>query len=386
MQYTALGFDPAPGEPDAGREMVRKLRTATEALSRIDSVVSGSATADWSGRTATAFQGLVGDELRPRVHEAYSSFDRATRALDTWVVNLDGYRERARALEAEADAAKSSAASARTRAANVPDLADDADATAAANHAADVRNASAAVDTADGVLSDVLRRAHDLASEATANATTAAAALETAMSLAPDAPGLLDRIGGALEGVGDFLADAVTFVKENWWDILHRVVNIASTVLSIASIFFPALAPFALGFAIADVAMSGWDALHGRPGAKEAFAAGALGLVGGFAVGKLIGAFTQAAGPALANGPFRSVASGALATAGPAGANAASQAGSAAAALTYNPAYGPALTGYMVAKAKDASDARDGIVSLIGGNTYYDSSLSENWRKIRGHA
>uniref|UniRef100_A0A942SYL8 WXG100 family type VII secretion target n=1 Tax=Neobacillus citreus TaxID=2833578 RepID=A0A942SYL8_9BACI len=383
MQYDALGFDPAPGEPDAGREMVRRLRAATEALGRIDGVVSGSATQDWHGQAATAFQGLLAEDLQPRVREAHGSFERATRALDTWVSNLDGYRERARALEAEAETAKASVASAHARADGVQDLPDDADDAARAQHASDVRGATAAVNTADSALADVLRRAHALAAEATSNATTAAAALETAMSLAPDAPGLLDRIGDALDGIGDFLADAITFVKENWWDILHRVVNIASTVLSIASIFFPALAPFALGFAIADVAMSGWDALHGRPGAAEAFATGALGLVGGFAVGKLIGAFTQAAGPVLANGPFRAVASGAVATAGPGGAAAASQAGTAAAALTYNPAYGPALTGYMVAKAKDATDARDGILSLIGGNTYYDSSLSDSWRKIR---
>ena len=57
------------------------------------------------------------------------------------------------------------------------------------------------------------------------------------MKVAPDEPGLLDRIGGALEGIGEFLGDVIEFVKDNWWDILHKLVNLAATVLSIASIF-----------------------------------------------------------------------------------------------------------------------------------------------------
>ncbi len=369
--YEALGFDPAPGDPGRGQDMARRLRAATDALAQMERTLGGDGAGEWEGHTATAFYGLVDEELKPRVTEAHQSFSSATRALDRWLTDLDDFQQRARSLELEAEAARADLASAQSAVDALGDAPTDPDELEKHQEKATARGES--LTSSQGALDDILRRANTLAGEATASASAAAGALDTAMNVAPDEPGLLDRIGGALEGIGEFLGDVIEFVKDNWWDILHKLVNLAATVLSIASIFFPALAPFALAFAIADVLMSGVDWARGVPGAKEAFLTGALGLVGGFAVGKLIGAFTNVAGPALAAGPFRVMSSG----------GAASVAAPAAAVLSYNPQFGPALAGYLVIKTKDAHDGADAISSLLGNNTYYSDSLADGWRRAR---
>lgn len=371
MTYEALGFDPAPGDTGRGQDMARKLREATRALEQMESTLSGTGGSEWEGRAATAFYGLVEEDLTPRVSEAYRSFSTASRALDKWLVDLDDYQSRARALELEAQTARDNLTSAQSSVDSLGDPPTDPD--KLAEHERKAGDRGDAVTSSQGALDDILRRARNLAGEASISASTTAGALDTAMQVAPDEPGLLDRIGNALEGIGEFLGDVIEFVKDNWWDLLHQLVNIAATVLSIASLFFPALAPFALAFAIVDVLMSGVDWARGVPGAKEAFLTGAVGLIGGFAVGKVISAFTKVAGPALATGPFRVMASG----------GGGAVAAPVAAVLAYNPTFGPALAGYVVIKTKDAKDGADAISSLLGNNTYYSGNLADGWRRAR---
>jgi hypothetical protein len=238
----------------------------------------------------------------------------------------------------------------------------------------DKTRAQALLDAGNGALDDVIARAITLKGEVDESARTTISALESAKDVAPDEPGLWDRITDAIGDIGEFLGDVVEFVKDNWWNLLHQLVSICATVLAVASLFCPALAPFALAFAAADVLMSGIDWARGVPGAKEAFLTGAVGLIGGFAVGKLAAQFMKVAGPALARGPSTVVAQG-----GGGGAIAAPL----AAALSFNPRFGPALAGYVVLKAKDAKDGADAITSLLGGNTYYSQSLADGWRRAR---
>jgi hypothetical protein len=100
---------------------------------------------------------------------------------------------------------------------------------------------------------------------------------------------------------------------------------------------------------------------RGVPGAREAFLAGAIGLVGGFAVGRLAGELTKQIGPALAAGPFRLVAQGA---------GGGAVALPAVAALVYNPQFGPALGDWMVLQLKDAKSVSDGVNTLLTGRGY----------------
>ena len=372
MNYENLGFDPAPGDPDRGREMSRKLRQATNALAQMEDALSGTGNNDWEGRAATAFYGLVDDDLRPRVKDAYQSFSTASRALDRWLIDLEDYKGRADKLEIEAEDARRNLSSAQTSLTGLGEAPKDDPEALTVFQKQKTTHGDSVTDN-QGVLDDVIRRARSLAGEASISATTTAGALKTAMDVAPDEPGLFDKIGDALEGIGEYLGDVIEFVKDNWWDLLHQLVSICATVLSIASIFFPGLAPFALAFVVVDMLMSARDMARGLPGAKEAFIGGALGLVGGFAVGKAVGSFMKVAGPSLATGPFRVIASGSTgAIAAPA-----------AAVLAFNPTYGPALAGYLVIKAKDARDGSEAVASLIGGNTYYSNNLADGWRKAR---
>lgn len=373
MNYENLGFDPAPGDPDRGREMSRKLRQATNALAQMEDALSGTGNNDWEGRAATAFYGLVDDDLKPRVKDAYQSFSTASRALDRWLIDLEDYKGRADKLEIEAEDARRNLSSAQTSLAGLGEVPKDDPEALKVFEKQKTTHCDSVTDN-QGVLDDVIRRARSLAGEASISATTTAGALKTAMDVAPDEPGLFDKIGDALEGIGEFLGDVIEFVKDNWWDLLHQLVSICATVLAIASIFFPVLAPFALGFALADTLMSGADwLLFDKPGAQTAFLAGALGLAGGALVGKAVSSFMKVAGPSLATGPFRVMASGSTgAIAAPA-----------AALLAFNPTYGPALAGYLVIKAKDAKDGSEAVASLIGGNTYYSNSLADGWRKAR---
>jgi len=374
--YDALGFDPAPGDTSRGQELARRLRSATRALEQMDAVVSGTGDQQWQGQAAEAFGDLVASDLKPRVHEAYLSFSEAASALDTWLEDLKVFQSRAAGLEQEAREARAALAAAQADADGLGDGPDDADdPEAAADHAEKRSAAQGLVQSRSGVLQEIIGRANLLAEEATNSASYTAGKLQKAGKVAPDKPGLWDRLSNALEDLGDLLGDIVEFVKDNWWDLLHQLVNITATVLSIAAIFVPALAPFALAFAIADVLMSGIDWARGVPGAKEAFLTGAIGLLGGFALGKVTSAFVNAAGPALATGPFRVVMAG--------GGGAGAIAAPAVAAIAYNPTYGPALAGYTIIKAKDAKDGADAIQSLFGGNTYYSDSLAAGWRRAR---
>src|SRR5690606_5048818 len=264
--YDALGFDPAPGDTSRGQELARRLRSATRALEQMDAVVSGTGDQQWQGQAAEAF-------------------GEAASALDTWLEDLKVFQSRAAGLEQEAREARAALAAAQADADGLGDGPDDPDdPDAAADHEEKRSAAQGLVQSRTGALQEIIGRANLLAEEATNSASYTAGKLQKAGKVAPDKPGLWDRLSNALEDLGDLLGDIVEFVKDNWWDLLHQLVNITATVLSIAAIFVPALAPFALAFAIADVLMSGIDWARGVPGAKEAFLTGAIGLLGGFAL------------------------------------------------------------------------------------------------------
>lgn len=375
MSFEALGFDPAPGDSGRGQQMARRLREAANALGEMDGVLGGTGDDQWDGKAAAAFYGLVDEDLRPRVTEAYQSFSGASRALDRWLIDLDDFQSRAQVLEVEAREARESAQSAQSELAGLTKPDGDADDAVQDEFDRVKGEHQLALDNQQGALDAVLRRARALAEEANASASTTAGALETAMDVAPDEPGLLDRLGGALQDIGEFLGDVIEFVKDNWWDILHKIVNIAATVLAIASLFFPGLALAALILTVIDVAMSGVDWARGVPGAREAFLTGAVGLAGGAALGALFKAATPAINSALRTGPFTMT----MATAGGPAAAAVPQ----VAALSVNGAYRFAVGGQMVMRMHEAKGGADSIMSLLGGNTYYDGSLSAGWQRAR---
>lgn len=191
---SALGFDPAPGDTSQGQDMATTLRNVTNALEQIKNVVSGTGDQHWEGKTAESFRGLMSEDLKPRIEDAWQSFDTASKALDSWVLDLGSFQSRADALEIEAEHARQDISAAETTLNGMGDKPDDP---AKAATFADKQTANQdALSGKQAVLDDIIARAHTLAGEATDSATTAAGALQTAMDAAPDEPGLWDRITG----------------------------------------------------------------------------------------------------------------------------------------------------------------------------------------------
>lgn len=376
VRYEALGFDPAPGEVDNGQAMARTLREVTRALAEIDQVVHGRGDQEWRGRAAEAYQDLMAEEFAPRIREAYQSFSVAARALDLWVGDLASFQARAAALEQEADAARQGIAAVWSSLDGLGAAPPDPE--QAVEHRSRRADLESALRSRQNELDGILTRARALAEEASRSASSTAGALDTAMRAAPDAPGLFDLLSDIVADVGEFLGDVIEFVKDNWWDILHKLVAVAVVVLAVAALLVPGvgwLATAAVIAAIADTAMSGVDWLVlGRDGAKEAFLTGLVGLGAGAALGAVVRASAPGMNAALSQGPFQLAIQGA---------RPASVATPTTAAIAVNSLYAPALGGYLLLRWKDSRDVTESVRSMLGGSTYYDDDLAQGWAEAR---
>lgn len=375
--FDALGFDPAPGDLGPGHEMARTMREVARTLGEIDAVVHGEGDQQWRGQAAEAFRSLMGEDFAPRIREAHLSFSAASRALDGWVGSLAGFQARAAALEAQAERARADLARNGDALAGLGPVPPDPD--AAREHEARRGQLDSAVRTSRTELDEVLRQARSLAEEASTSAATTAAALDTAVRAAPDEPGLWDKLTDVVADIGTFLADVIEFVRDNWWDILHKLVAVAVVVLAVAALLVPGvgwLATAALIAAIADTAMSGVDWLVlDREGAREAFLLGAAGLGAGAALGAVARAAAPTVNAALRQGPFMYAIQGGRA----------SVAAPATVALSVNSLYTPALGGYVMLRWKESTDTVEGVRGVLGGNTYYDDDLRAGWARARGN-
>lgn len=154
--HGGLGFDPAPGSPEAVRALAKKLRSSADSLAEtsrvIDALVSHSSA--WQGEAATAFRASLSRELPRHLHAAHTSLAEAARRLTGWHDTLTAHRALADGYAARAAAA-----------------------------------------TTEEALTDARRLAHELASEHSAAARRVADTLTaTAERLAPKEPGVLESV------------------------------------------------------------------------------------------------------------------------------------------------------------------------------------------------
>ncbi len=142
--------------------------------------------------------------------------------------------------------------------------------------------------------------------------------------------------------------------------ILEDIIDTIGPIVAVVALFVPALGPFALGLAIASVAIDGLQALRGEDGAAEEFFMGLAGLALGGALGKhgkALGVGTrQVLVPTIQGG------GGALAMAG-GGTSAA--AGSLTVALRFSPQALQANTMWMATKMTEAQVAGNDLVSAL---------------------
>ncbi|MFZ3493449.1 hypothetical protein ACODT5_09525 [Streptomyces sp. 5.8] len=173
--YSALGFDPAPGSPVAVLALVKKLRSSADSLAEtsrvVDALVSHSSA--WQGEAATAFRASLSRELPRHLHAAHTSLAEAARRLAGWHDTLTSHR------------------------------------TLAARYAS-----RAAAATTEEALTDARRLAGELASEHTAAARRVADALTaTVQRLAPKEPGVLESVWNKIvDNPADALSNAAAIL------------------------------------------------------------------------------------------------------------------------------------------------------------------------------
>ncbi|MFC7262208.1 putative T7SS-secreted protein [Streptomyces lutosisoli] len=238
--FPALGFVPCPGDHHTVTGVVDTLKTTTDALGEVVRVLRGADKGAWRGKTADAFRELLSDDFRPKVEKAYESFDQARRALNDWAEYLLSHQAKARHLEEQAAAAKRQAAK------DAKDKSENTGAKESKNGSGEDKDP----------VEEFRRQARSLHSNFETEGADIARRLKHAGDIAPNEPGfwdkLGDKIGGALSEIGNAIKD-----NADW-------ITVAASVVGVAAIFFPALAPVA--FALSAVALVAHGAKYGKDG------------------------------------------------------------------------------------------------------------------------
>ncbi|MFT4214129.1 MAG: hypothetical protein QM622_05060 [Microbacterium sp.] len=290
--FSALGFDPAPGDVSAIRSFITQLdrgaRSTSDALSLMD---DGGGT--WKGEAAVAFRHTLDNEFRPQLRDVRDAFVTSRDALSGWARELSGFQARARQLEQEAALATGSLSRRRNELAQARSEAQ-ADPIAAATDTG-LSDAARRLRAAQATLDDVRRRATALQTEADGRAAACAGQLEGGIALISAYAGSgWDRFTSWVSDVGSAIADGYEWFMDDVMPILEDIVDTIVPIIAVAALFVPALGPLALGLSIAAVGIDGLQALHGEEGAKQDFFVGLAGLAVGGALGKI--------GTALGNG------------------------------------------------------------------------------------
>lgn len=266
--FPALGFIPCPGDTDAMDAIADAFSDTAGRLEEVNAVLSGADEGEWRGLTAVAFRDMLDGDLRPKVQTAYQSFSDAYRALANWSQRMWEDQEAARALEADAAAAKADMEAAQTGLEGIPDPTGedppedetDEEHTEREQNERDRDNLERDARIAEAALSEFRDRARELQEAYFDAGRDTATLLQDAIDLAPNEPGfwgkMAEAVSGFVDGVMDALADMGDMLLATLEAIapvlavINNVLGIIGTALSIASIFFPALAPFALAFGV----------------------------------------------------------------------------------------------------------------------------------------
>lgn len=102
--FEALGFDPAPGSPDAVATQAELLGEVGGQLEQVGTLLSRAAAETWQGQSAQAFGEVLDEQLVPRVDEAVAALAEGAQALQTYAEELMDFQRRAETLESEAQA------------------------------------------------------------------------------------------------------------------------------------------------------------------------------------------------------------------------------------------------------------------------------------------
>jgi hypothetical protein len=212
--FPALGFDPAPGDPAATREVSRAVGLLARQVAQAAGTLSGARGEDWTGLHADAFRAHLRDDVTPLIQTAAHSFEKAATALNGWASLLDGFAEDARVLERRAEAVQQ-----------------------------DVRaNFQNGASRANSELAEIRHRAEDLHSSYLTAATRIANQLILAGNMAPKAPGLFASLWhDVASGWDDVRDDVGNWVRAHvaLLEFLSSVLNMVAMVAGLLALIPP---------------------------------------------------------------------------------------------------------------------------------------------------
>lgn len=363
--FTALGFDPAPGDVASVRSFATQLETGRTTADDALALMRGDDSAQWQGLTADAFRSSLDSDFRPHLQDIRTAFENSRSALSTWADQLADFQSRATSLEEQARVAQTTLTRRRSQLSAVTTeyRADPI----AAGTGEDLALASRLASSAQGDLDAIQRQALSLQSEVDACASACASALQDSSTIVAGHAGSgWDAFVDFVSTVGGAIADGYEWFMDNVMPILEDIIDTIGPILAVVALFTAfipgigqAIGAIALGLAIASVAIDGLQALRGEEGAAGEFFMGLAGLALGGALGKI--------GTSLGNGTRQVLVpviqgGGAMALAG-GGTSAA--AGSLTVALRYNPAAMQANTMWMSTKLTEAHVSGNELVGAI---------------------
>ncbi|MCT7352307.1 hypothetical protein N4P33_08975 [Streptomyces sp. 15-116A] len=224
--FPVLGFVPCPGDHATLQEVVKLVKHTAEALSEIDLVLRGAAKGEWRGKAATAFRELLADDFRPKVHDAYMSFDLAKRALTDWSEYMQSHQKRARDLEREA---------AEAQRAQEKEKSSDGEGKPTTGKQSPAKGE-------DDPVENVRRRARTLHQQYEEEGRRIASRLKKASDIAPNEPGAWDKLTDA---VGDALK-TIAWAITNPTEMLAKIAPLLKVIGDIAGFISPILGLMAL--------------------------------------------------------------------------------------------------------------------------------------------
>ena len=245
LRWEAVGANPLPGDPRAFGELAQSFSetagNAGEARARLQRLAGAVDETIWRGGAADAFRSKV-TELPPRLAKLSESYTAASEGLADYGRILGELQDRARTIQAEAEAAQADHdVQARQR-----------DESQARDPVAPTTHYAAAIADAQKRLGDARNRMDDLLDQRRAAERAAIAKLERAHDLGIRNDPWYKRAWRSLEEWVDDHADLL-------WDISGalKAVSAVAGLLSFIPVLAPVCAPIALAAGAAALVLDG---------------------------------------------------------------------------------------------------------------------------------
>jgi uncharacterized protein YoxC len=246
--YPALGFDPAPGDPGSVSSLANNFSTVAQHLGSARDALNtvGESHSIWQGDAANNFRGQVG-QLPDYLNKANASLGDAAKTLEGWSSDLTTMQAKAGQYETQAEQALQKLQQAQSNP-NLKLAGQQFNSAQALQQAqSELDSAEQALSSAQGELNAIREDAQQLLAQHESLAKQVADALRKAKDEAPEEPGLLDRLGDALNSL---MGDVSSLANKVWqWTKDHaadiaEVGNLLSKISAVLGVIALATAAF----------------------------------------------------------------------------------------------------------------------------------------------